>query len=61
MPVVIPCLASIDTVKAVPKVAVFSAACGGRWSSSTRSGVKAKQINPRACWAMKLTAREVAN
>ena len=45
----VPCRASMDTVKAVPNVAVFSTACCGRWSSSTRCGVSARQINPRAC------------
>ncbi len=49
-----PLRASIETVKAVPNVAVFSEACGGSCSSSTLSGVRARQIRPRACVAMKL-------
>ena len=38
--------ASMDTVKAVPKVAVFSIACCGRWSSSTRWGVRGETDQP---------------
>src|SRR5215207_646980 len=56
IPVVMSLRASIDTVNAVPNVAVFSTACWGNCSSSTRSGVRARQINPRACRAMKMMA-----
>ena len=35
---------------------VFDCLLRAEWSSSTRSGVRARQINPRACLAMKLMA-----
>ena len=61
IPVVIPSLASIETVKAVWKGDSFFAAIRSRASSSQRSGVSARQISPRPCFAMKLIASGVAN
>ena len=58
---VTPSAASIETVKAVWSGASFFAAIRSRPSSSQRSGVSARQISPRASFAMKLTASGVAN
>ena len=46
MPVVVRPRASIETVKAVPKFEVFSSTIGGSSSSSQRSSVRARQIEP---------------
>jgi len=59
MPVVVPRTASIDSVNAVPKLEVFTGDISGRFSSSQRSSVSARQIRPRACLAMKLIAAGV--
>ena len=48
MPVVTPSLASMDTVKAVWKRAVFSETISGSWSSSSRSRVSGRQMRPAA-------------
>ncbi len=61
MPVVTPSRASIVTVKAVWSGASLCSAIGGRPSSSQRSSVRQRQISPRPCVAMKLTASGVAN
>src|SRR5262245_40485985 len=63
MPVVTPCRASTEMVKAVPKQDVFSASgvIIGMRSSSSRSPVIARQISPRPSRAMKLMACGVAN
>ena len=61
MPVVTPSRASTETVNAVSKGASFLAAIRSRPSSSQRSSVSARQIRPRPCLAMKLTASGVAN
>ena len=61
MPVVTPSRASTETVKAVWKGASFLAAIRLRPSSLQRSSVSARQIRPRPCVAMKLTASGVAN
>ena len=54
MPVVIPVRASIETVNAVPKAAVFSGVCGARARRSTISGARARHTRPRPWVAMKL-------
>ena len=59
IPVVTPRRASIETVKAVPKRAVLSAAIGGSPSARTFSSSSVRQISPRPCLAMKLTAAGV--
>ena len=46
MPVVVPCLASTDTVNAVRWRSVFSATISGSWSSSSRSPSSGMQITP---------------
>ena len=51
--------ASIDTMNAVSKRAVFSATISGMSSSSSRSSVIGMQIRPRPCFAMKLIASGV--
>src|SRR6185369_11226670 len=51
--------ASMDSVKAVPKLEVFSADMGPRRRSSSRSSVIARQTNPRPYFAMKLMASGV--
>ncbi len=56
-----PAAASIVTVKAVSSGASFLAAISFRPSCSQRSAVSARQIRPRAWFAMKLTASGVAN
>src|SRR5690349_1999071 len=61
MPVVTPSAASIETVNAVLKADSFLAAIRSRPSSSQRSAVKERQINPRPWVAMKLIASGVAN
>ena len=53
MPVVVPVLASTDTVNAVCKGAVLWRVIMGNWSAFTRSSVRAQQISPRPCVAMK--------
>ncbi len=55
MPVVVFSFASIETVKAVPRRAVFSAAWECRFSESHFSPVIGKHINPRPWVAIKLT------
>jgi hypothetical protein len=59
MPVVTSRLASMDTVNAVPKFDVFSVTISGICSSSRRSTVSGRQMSPRPCMAMKLTASGV--
>src|SRR5262245_52596520 len=56
IPVVVRPRASIETVKAVPKLEVFSSTIGGRASSAHRSSVRARQTRPRPSRAMKLIA-----
>ena len=47
MPVLTPCRASMDSVKAVPKFEVFLGDISGRPRASHRSALIAKQIKPR--------------
>src|SRR4051795_9726721 len=61
MPVVTPSRASIVTVNGVWCGVSFLDAMSSRPSSSQRSGVSARQIQPRACVAMKLIASGVTN
>src|SRR5436190_2218221 len=61
MPVVTPSRASIVSVNGVWCGVSFLAAMSSRPSSSQRSGVSARQIQPRACVAMKLIASGVMN
>jgi hypothetical protein len=61
IPVETPSRASIETVKAVPNCASFWSVIWRRPSSSQRSGVRQRQIRPRPCVAMKLTASGVTN
>src|SRR5436190_5776248 len=61
MPVVTPSRASIEIVNAVWNADSFFAAIRSRPSSSQRSGLSARQISPRASFAMKLIASGVAN
>jgi hypothetical protein len=61
MPVVTPSRASTEIVKAVWNGDSFFAAIRSRPRSSQRSGVRARQIRPRASFAMKLIASGVAN
>src|SRR5579883_891873 len=60
MPVVTPSRASIETVKAVRRREAFCCGISGRRSCSTRSRVRARQMRPRPCFAMKLMACGVA-
>ena len=59
MPVLVRPLASIDTVNAVPKRAVFCGAISARSSSRSRSSVIGVQMRPRPYLAMKLIAAGV--
>src|SRR5688500_1390050 len=59
MPVLVDAFASIETVKAVSKRAVFCGTINGRSSCSSRSAVIGMQIKPRPCVAMKLIASGV--
>ena len=59
MPVVVPVAASTLTVKWVPRLAVLRATIGCRSSSTSRSGVAARQTRPRPCLATKLIAAGV--
>ena len=59
MPVVVRPFASIGTQKAVSNREVFCETISGISSSSSRSGVIDRQINPRPCRAMKLIASGV--
>src|SRR3954447_22748353 len=61
MPVVTPSRASMVTVNGVWWGVSFLAAMSSRPSSSQRSGVSARQIQPRAWVAMKLIASGVTN
>src|SRR4051794_3772706 len=61
MPVVTPSRASIVTVNGVWCALSFLAAINSRSSSSQRSGVSARQIQPPACRVMKLIASGVTN
>src|SRR4051812_23486642 len=61
MPVVTPSRASIVTVNGVSCALSFLAAMSSRSSSSQRSGVSARQIQPPACRVMKLIASGVTN
>ena len=54
IPVVTLPRASIEMVKAVPKVEVLSSTIRGRSSARQRSSVIARQMRPRPCLAMKL-------
>src|ERR1035438_10255315 len=54
IPVVTPSAASMDSVKAVPRRAVFLADIGGNARASQISGLSGRQMSPRACLAMKL-------
>ena len=56
MPVVTPSRASIETVKAVSCREEFDAAISGSPSASSRSPGSVRQMSPRPCVAMKLTA-----
>ena len=60
IPVVIPFLASIETVNAVCILALLTADINGRESLSTCLLFKAKQINPLPCFAIKLIILEFA-
>ena len=60
-PVVTPWRASIVTVKGVCRADSFFAVISSRPSASQRSGLSARQIQPRASLAMKLIASGVAN
>src|SRR4051794_11159806 len=61
MPVETPSRASIETVNAVPNgVSFWSVICRSP-STSQRSGVRQRQMSPRPCVAMKLTASGVTN
>ena len=51
MPVVMPCLTSTETVKAVPSGASFAATIGGRCSRRASSAVKGAQTMPQP-WRM---------
>ena len=61
MPVETPSRASTETVNAVPKGVSFWSVIWRSPSSSHRSGVRQRQIRPRACVAMKFTASGVTN
>src|SRR5215204_4584356 len=61
IPVETPSRASIDTVNAVPNGVSFRSVICWSASSSQRSSVRQRQISPRPCVAMKLTASGVAN
>src|SRR3954449_10877014 len=61
MPVVTPSRASMVTVNGVWCALSFLAAISSRSSSSQRSGVSARQIQPPACRVMKLMASGVTN
>ncbi len=54
IPVVTPSAASMDSVNAVPRRAVFRAVMGGSAKASQISGLSGRQMSPRACLAMKL-------
>src|SRR3989344_3580310 len=54
MPVVTPCAASIETVKAVDSLRCTPLCCNGSFSCSQRSAVSVRQISPRPWRAMKL-------
>ena len=56
IPVVTPLAASIDTVKFVPIEVPLSRTIKGKLSCWQRSRVSVRQIRPRPCLAMKLTA-----
>src|SRR5690606_14083830 len=61
MPVVTPSAASIEQVKLVPSWVPLRPTINGNSSCSQRSWVSVRQIRPRACLAMKLTASGVTN
>ena len=61
IPVVTPCFASMETVKAVPKVERLSRTIGSRRSLSACSSVMVRQIRPRPYLAMKFIASGVTN
>ena len=61
IPVVTPLAASIDNVKLVPMRERLSPTISGRSSWRQRSSVRVRQIRPRPCLAMKLTASGVTN
>src|ERR671935_1927099 len=61
IPVDTPSRASIETVKAVPNGVSFRSVICRSASSSHRSSVRQRQMRPRPCVAMKLTASGVAN
>jgi len=59
MPVVTPSFASMASQKAVPWTEVLMGDMSGRFSSSQRCSVRARQIRPRPNLAMKLMASGV--
>ena len=61
IPVVTPSRASMVTVKAVPNREVLLRTMGIRCIFSARSAVMDRQMSPRPCAAMKLTASGVTN
>ena len=61
IPVETPSRASIETVNAVPSGVSLCSVIGRSASSSQRSGVRQRQMSPRACVAMKLIASGVTN
>jgi len=61
MPVVTPSAASMESVNAVPNGVSLRRVARVSPSCSQRSSVSARQISPRPCVAMKLTASGVAN
>ena len=56
MPVVTPCAASMETVKAVDSLRCTPLVCKGSLSCSQRAGVSVRQMSPRPWVAMKLTS-----
>jgi len=61
MPVVTPFLASMETVKAVLKRDWLSLTMSGRLIFRANSSLRVRQMRPRPCLAMKLTASGVTN
>ena len=58
-PLVVPLVASIETVKRVPCRAVFNAVIGASCSCSALSGVIAAHNTPLACRSMRVTVFDV--
>ena len=59
IPVVTPCLASIEIVKAVPNLASLFSTIIGRLSSATLSGVRERHISPLPYFVIKFIASGV--